>query len=205
MDSTDKAARGFTLVELMIAITLVSMMMAMAYSSFHLVARGWNAVEDVSDSTDELRIVHSFLYRQLSQARPLFHAEAGKVQLAFQGDTRALRFVAPSPVQRQTAEGLYLYSLHITDENTETRLILNYQPYTPDSEMTSDAGESVVLSRQLNAGGFGYFGQSKGRGEDHWQKNWPDLHRLPKLVRLYFSDSDELPDIVIPLRSGTKL
>ncbi|MDX1626808.1 MAG: prepilin-type N-terminal cleavage/methylation domain-containing protein, partial [Wenzhouxiangellaceae bacterium] len=65
------AASGFTLVELLVATALIGLIMAMAYGGFRAGIRASDSGEALIERTNRLRVVHDFVRRQLSQARPL--------------------------------------------------------------------------------------------------------------------------------------
>lgn len=64
-------AAGFTLIEVLLAITLVSLIMAMAYGGFRASIRATTSGEALIEETNRLRITHQFVRTQLSQALSL--------------------------------------------------------------------------------------------------------------------------------------
>src|SRR5699024_6972764 len=66
---------GFTLIEVLLAIALVSIIMAMAYGGFRASVRATSSGEAVIEQTNRLRVVQQFMRRQLMQARALIIEE----------------------------------------------------------------------------------------------------------------------------------
>ena len=56
-----RSERGFTLIELLLAITLLSMILAIAYQGVRAGTRSVDRGEEMIDRTNRLRIVHQFL------------------------------------------------------------------------------------------------------------------------------------------------
>jgi general secretion pathway protein J len=84
-------AAGFTLVELLLAITLMSILLGLTYSGLRAATRSSERGEEILAAGGELRAAHQFLRRQLNQMLPLsFSEEDGQetVRVVFEGDAR---------------------------------------------------------------------------------------------------------------------
>ena len=97
------AGAGFTLLELVLALTLTSLLALVAYGSLNLslkaVARGRVAV----DRLQELRVGETILERSLSSA--LVGSMGNRVY--FIGESRQMRFFTPVPLEAYTLGGNY--------------------------------------------------------------------------------------------------
>jgi len=69
--------RGFTLVELLIALSLIGLITLLLFSGLRLGTRAWEGVETTADRTAELRVARNFLERALVQA--LMNSMANKL------------------------------------------------------------------------------------------------------------------------------
>lgn len=199
--------RGFTLVELLVAITLVAMIMVLAFSGIRLATSSWDKVESVAGNIDEARLVHGFIRRQLEQTRPEFFNVEDEPRLAFLGDAESVRFVAPVPVQQQRLAGLYLYSLHIVGDTRQKRLEVSYTRYIPDPDhfFRPEPSDSIVLIDRIGDAMFAYYGRKKDTREARWYEQWEGEDTLPELVKFRFgnrADDSNWPEVVIPIKSG---
>ena len=94
---------GFTLVELLMAITLLAMILTLAYQGLRVGTQAVSRGEALVDRTNRMRIVHQFLRNQLSRVLPLTlssdedaDGEAPAI-IMFEGEDDRMRFVAPMP------------------------------------------------------------------------------------------------------------
>ena len=100
MSRQHHSARGFTLLELLVAITLLGVLMAALFGALRLGARVWETGEARLDDSARVQVVQDFLRRRLGQTMPLTevtddpHA-AG--ELLFAGEPDRLRFVGLLP------------------------------------------------------------------------------------------------------------
>ncbi|MGB5292874.1 MAG: prepilin-type N-terminal cleavage/methylation domain-containing protein, partial [Lysobacterales bacterium] len=91
---------GFTLVELLLAITLMSILLGLTYTGLSAATRSSQRGELLLAAGGELRSSHQFIRRQLNQMLPLSFAETDDTlpqRIVFEGDARHIKFVAPMP------------------------------------------------------------------------------------------------------------
>ena len=84
------AQSGFTLLELLIAITLMGLILVVLYSGLRLGLNSSESGGQRAEATDRLRLVHEFLRRQLAQSMTVYQANDNKEQVC-------LLYTSPSP------------------------------------------------------------------------------------------------------------
>ncbi len=189
------AARGFTLLELLIGMTLLGFILALLFGGFRLAANSWDAVEARVERTNDQQLARALVRRLLAQMQPLRWKKAVNQPIAFVGERKVLRAVAPLTGQAG-AGGLRLIELgQESGEPTQAgqtgsrplRLVLRHAPLLYDAEdFTAGLGEAknhVVLG-DLDAVEFSYFGPEKRGDPPRWQDAWTNQEQLPQLVRL---------------------
>jgi general secretion pathway protein J len=179
--------RGFTLVELLIAISLLGLMGVVTYSAVWTVSRSLNAVEERVEEENDLWVTQAFIRQSLSQARGVLAVQNERLRVLFSGEERALSFVAPAPLQLGNAGGLYRYRLDLADkEGGRHDLRLAYWQYLPGvtlDEEVEPQGEVILLEDVLSLD-FSYFGQEQSWKKATWMERWPHRANMPKLVRI---------------------
>ena len=90
---------GFTLIEMLLAITLLALLIAGAYGGISTAAKAMHAGERAIDRADRLRTAQVFLRTQLSHIVPLTYErdEEENTVHVFDGGAQFMRFVAPMP------------------------------------------------------------------------------------------------------------
>jgi general secretion pathway protein J len=101
-----QAAAGFTLLELMIALSLVSLLSLVAFMALNLslktVRRGMTAAENLQ----ELRVGQTFLERSLSSAT-VGIKEVKEARRYFFGEPQQMRFFTFLPLEAHNLAGIY--------------------------------------------------------------------------------------------------
>lgn len=211
--------RGFTLVELLIALVILTVITVLLFSGLRLGSRAWDGVETVSDRTSELRIARSFIERSLRQAREMTLRFEGQPVLVFAGESDRLEFVAPLSANLGIP-GLYILRLMLEEGGDGVqRLVVTRWLVHPDvlnGETDAPAWEPLMAStgfgsdgddfdQNLAAGAHGrtlllpevgrfsvsYFGLAQGEQYPEWYDEWVDQRRLPYLVRLDLTSPDQ--------------
>jgi general secretion pathway protein J len=193
---------GFTLVEILIAMTLFSVILVLVFSALHTSNKSWLASERQIETNEEQRLVLSFIKRQISQTVPLLQLDGKENTLVFKGEEDSLQFVSSLPAHRGGG-GLYLLSLSV-DEG----LTLHYQVVTSDielvDELDDEKSKEQLLIANIDKIAFSYFGSEISNETPVWRDQWTDQKRLPDLVSMRItskSASDYWPEVVIPVRT----
>ena len=181
-------ARGFTLLELVVALALLAVMLSLLFGGLRLGTRVWNAVEQRTVTLHDNQLAAHFILRQIEQARPVFLRDSsGAPAAGFAGNPTALQFVAPL-ASRAGAGGLYRLSLDVVNTGEQTRrLELSYTLFQTEqweAYGASDAPRTVVLYQTLSEVEFSYFGSPAPKTPARWLSTWQDPENLPRLVRL---------------------
>lgn len=178
-------ASGFTLLELLVAVTLLSVVLLLALNGLRFGSRSWEVQQTRAERHAAVRIARDYLQRQLQQAVPHSIGEGTETRLVFDGEQDRLRFVAT--MRRGPREGArYLFTLTPLADASRTQLVLDYALLDPSTDrLRTLPAQRVVLMDDVKAFEFAYFGRGKPRQRPRWRVDWPaDADRLPRLVRL---------------------
>jgi len=193
---------GFTLIEMLIAMTLLGIMVVLLFASLRIAAESWNAGEDRIIKVNKKAVVYQFFKQRFRSIRPVSiqPAEAGAMpQSAFQGQSQSIRFVAALPVAA-ARKGLQVFQI-TQDSNEPTRLMVSLWPYqqTPTAQPVP---ETVVLLEHVKAYMFSYFGKKDVNSTADWQDDWSGAEHLPQLikVRIALDDDSFWPEMVFPVK-----
>ncbi len=198
-----RALRGITLLELLIALTLLGLISVMLYGGLHLGTRSSEIGASRADATERIRLIQRFIRREVSQAYPLLWKNKGKQRVAFRGEPERLYYAAILPSHRGIG-GLYLVSIEAVRGPRGPGLVFSYRLATPEIqgfEVGAEPDERVVLLEDVEEVEFSYYGKQEKEEEARWQARWKDPKRLPRLVRLRLKTGDASlwPELVIPI------
>ncbi len=179
-------AAGFTLLELVVALSMVTVMMVLLFGGLRLGARVWDTVEQRTETLHDRQMIARFIMRELEQARPLtFAPRDGEERLAFLGNADAVYFVAPLPSQAGGG-GLHWLGLELVRSEDTRRLVLSYELFQTSDWQRYDPQprRRLVLYEKLADAEFDYFGAPADSRQARWAAAWDDREKLPQLVRL---------------------
>jgi len=183
---------GFTLLELLVALLLLSLIFLLLTSGLQFGTRAWNAGQGEPNSTSEVVAVQQLLRRVLSEARPLIIEATPTVRrhVFFVGNQNSVRFIAPVP-EHLGVGGLYEVALYLTDDGgAASRLEMSWRLFrgAEGSEVRRVALLDKVAQIQ-----FSYFGRPLPQGSPRWYGDWQDLESLPDLIRMHVTLSGGAP------------
>ena len=127
-------AAGFTLLELLVALTVLGVLTALLSSGLSFGARVWERERDQLEQQSELQTMHEVIRRLLTQAWPLGGSLAGSGQGgALVGSDSGVQFFGPPPAQSLVG-GIYQYSMDIqTGPQGTSRLVLFWRRRSADA------------------------------------------------------------------------
>lgn len=178
---------GFTLLEIMVALVVLSMIVTTAFGALRMGERSWEAGLARTNQTETLRAVAGVLQRQFNQALPLSWTEDAETTIAFSATREQVRFIAPAP-QHHGSTGLFEYTLVLEPLADSAQLVLYYLLHDPDSTGLQAGGsdrQRVLLVDELKTASFSYYGSPVAEEPPQWHSQWNnDAETFPHLVRV---------------------
>jgi general secretion pathway protein J len=200
-----RRSRGFTLLEVVVAIALFAMIMSVLYGGFATSVRAYEAAEVRIGAGARLRVVSAFLRRSLNGAFPLALVWRNERKLLFEGEPERVRYVSDLPAYLGFG-GLHEIVIERERDGGEVHLVMRRRPLVigEDGEIEGEF-ESRVLLEDLGELRFRFFGSDNERESPVWRERWPAGTRMPLLVELVVRDPDDTlwPAIVARPRVDT--
>jgi len=201
--------RGFTLVELLVAITILSVLMSVAFGAVRIGGKSLGAGIERADRSEEARATADFLRRQFAQLTPETIDVDDKQWLVFEGDANRVDFVTLSPAAT-LGPGLMTATLIVEPADDGVELWFGVRPYNPgnpDTERTEALSKSMLYG-DLAGARIRYFGVPDEYGEPGWHDYWQrDAYRYPLAVEISLTEN-AMPDVesrlVLRVRAGNQ-
>lgn len=193
---------GFTLVEVLLATTLLGLMMVLLTGSLQVAGRSWDTGEKRMAEASRLFAVGNFLRRHVARLLPVSGSvEHGVMKPSFQGFSNALKYVAPMPDQIRTG-GIYQFEIRMADRldgGKDLRIVIT--PYQPSFAIDSKPGDPIddlPLVENIESFRVSYYPLEMHPGEEGmrsrpapmWMDEWND-NQLPGLIRLDIKPAGE--------------
>jgi general secretion pathway protein J len=185
--------KGFTLLELLLAMSLVALLMTLVYEGLATSQRAAETGQAFIDRSNRLRITQEFVRAQLGRLMPLAYRQdpaTGKV-FVFDGDAQKVRFVGPLPGYLGFG-GTYVQELELIRDGRYRSLVFRYWLHNGFNEQDIDDSEPPIrLLEGIRDGGFRFKGMTPQGEVGDWQRDWEDPQRTPLAIRLELEMSPE--------------
>ena len=195
--------RGFTLVELLIALGIVGLLLTIAFIGLRVAMTAWTRGEDRAEAHQHVRAVAFTMARALGAAYPYRAAkgEAPEVVMLFTGAEQKLEFITqapPLPLQAPVAFTAVVISLESGEEQglvVRERALPNRDPFTKGDIVMRDPAVTSLAFKFQNEDG-------------EWVNTWDgqDLKVIPRAISLTIGTTlngkaQTLPPIAVTLRT----
>ena len=197
--------RGFTLLELLISLTILSVIVVIVFGALRIGIRAWEKGERELDRRQRQRIVLDLVKRQL--ASMCVGEVWGRDQrlVLLKGDNKSLEFVSQIPLVPGNRFGMVYvrYSVKPAKGDEGEHLIFSEKNVALlDKKMVTDyPGESDFseLLPGMKSIGFEYLKDRPGEEAALWQKSWdPAADKgVPRAIRVTLEENDEKEPIYV--------
>jgi general secretion pathway protein J len=168
---------GFTLLELIIALSILSMVIVLIGRGFHLGINAWEKGESETRWTQRLRVLSGLMSQQLKSAYPYMVEIDDEKVILFKGETDSVLFVTT------LADSLYGGFKWVRYSFREETLMYR-EGLLPDKELTGEiSGDDEIMDTNIEEVKFEYYSPE----EEEWKESWDFGEDLPGAVRVKIS------------------
>ena len=217
---TSGQRRGMTLIEVLVAVALMSMLSVGLFTALQIGATSWQTTRERLMLDRRVATANAILHSSLASIVPLLaeippERTIGLRQLLFfQGEPDSMRFVSAYSVTEGVRGGLRIVELRVSSAPNGLRILLNQLPYLGPlsagslvADRVSDPDfprgriifspiralpTSLIIADELATCNFSYLRRSRRQGEPTaWLAYWGELDSLPAAIRVSLSPSSQ--------------
>ncbi len=194
-----RRARGFTLVEVVVALVLLAVILTGLISALVTFARTSDRVDQRTQAGDDVRLVYAFLSQSLGPADPRMRTRPDDaVTLSWmQGTATELVWLGLMPA-RHGVGGLFHLRLRLAPDTTGAdRLMLDYLPYAGEDPPPDwgRAGTHLLLDG-VSELQIAY----RALDEVAWRAEWLEAQVLPARIRVsLIQNGSSWPALMVPV------
>lgn len=188
-----RAGRGFTLVEVVIALSIVSLVLLGLLGALRTFARTSDTVEASSARIEEVSAVSRFLAETAAWLARGRVGESPRLEPFVAGGGERVSWLGVLPA-RFGGGGVQLFSLGIEGEGAARALVLRFLPYFPGM----DPARLADIEPQFRLDHVDTFEVSFEDRKGQWSNQWTESEQTPQRISFALSVAGaHWPDIVI--------
>jgi general secretion pathway protein J len=202
--------KGFTLLELLIALTIVAMIVVIIFGALRIGIRAWEKGERDVDNRQRQRIVLDLIKRQLASTCVSDVWGRDQQLVSLKGNSKSIDFVSHIPMTPGSQIGLVYVKYAVKQkkgDDKEHLTIYEKNVALPDKKIGAgnpDEDDFSELIPGMKSIVFEYLKDRPGEESSIWQKSWdPAVDKgVPRAVRVTLEENDEKAPIYVIAGAG---
>ena len=190
--------RGFTLLEILISMTLLVLIVVVATGAMRLGSRSVAAGEKKIEAQERFRTVLSTIDAQIQSHIPLTYQEDGSKKYYFRGDKKALRFSTNYSIWNGRTG--YVIVTYMIDTDHKGNDVLSASEQVPGLE-----GSRETRFMEASQISFEYFMKDVAEERGKWVEILSDGLTIPDKIRVRVTQGTKQMSLVFPVRVGGKM
>ncbi len=186
-------ATGFTLIEVVITLTILGFICLIIFGAFRLGLSAWERGASVKEEYQKVRIVSQLISQQVKSTVP-YKIKSQKTEgdyLAFEGNAHSMKFVSALPIRGKQPGGFVYAKYEFKEEGSEGgRLVLYEQKALTKDFFAEEPKEELAVSllEGISSARFEYYREEdpSNNQKEEWVEEWnaKDEKRLPKALKM---------------------
>jgi len=199
---------GFTLLEVVVSLTLLGFMLVIIFGAFRLGLSTWDRGESIKEEYQKVRIVSQLITHQVKSIVP-YRVKTQKAEgdyLAFDGKPQSLRFVSAFPAKSHRLGGLVYTQYQYKEDDLKGGRLFLFEQRALNRDLFADEPkeeDGIPLMEGIAKILFEYYQEedSSSNQSEAWLEEWDAKEKkvLPKGVRITVAFKDqkrEVPPLV---------
>ena len=184
---------GFSLMEVIIVMTMLSLIMVMVYSGVNTSRKMAHKGIQRIDASNEVRVVQNLIRRQISRILPMAFKEEDNSFVIFEGDADHIMYVSPMPGYLGKG-GPHVQLIEIV--NAKGGKILQFSHWLlndslEEGDFDDSEQEPVVLLENIKDAQFSFMKLDEEGEPGDWENDWEEPENTPLMVQLEVDMGDK--------------
>jgi general secretion pathway protein J len=190
-----RAQSGFTLLELLVSITLIGLIVVIVGGAMRLGYRSVDKGEKKVEMLERFKVSLSVMDAQIQSGMPLKGTGDEVNQYYFKGKKDSVRFASNySLMGGQRGYVLVAYRVEV-DKNDKRTL------YAKENTIGMENQKEVKLLEGFEDIHFEYFLKDALEAQSKWVEEWTDDMNFPQKVRIHLAWGNQRISLVVPVRA----
>lgn len=186
---------GFTLLELMISITLIGIMVLIITGAMRLGFRSVDSGERKMEALERIRASLNIVDSQVRSEVPLTYDENGAKKYYFKGSGSSMQFSTNYSIWG--GQKGYVVVAYRAETAPDRKQAL----YASENTIGFEGNRETKLFDNLDAIYFEYFYKGPTDPEGRWTEQWTDDNNIPEKIRLNLIDGTTKTSLILPMRA----
>jgi general secretion pathway protein J len=186
--------KGFTLLELIISITLIGLIVVILAGAMRVSSRSIASGEKKIEYLDRMRATINFIDSQIQSQIPLTYEEDGENKYYFKGERELLQFSTNYSIWG--GEKGYVIATYWVQTNSNGKQEL----YVSETIVGTNFKRETKLTEEMDTIYFEYFYKDPTEEQGTWVDNWDDETSIPEKILFHFVNNNIDSAVVIPVR-----
>jgi general secretion pathway protein J len=197
LDPSDEA--GFTVVELLVALALFSLLVTLLFNDVGFGLRAWQIGSSHAERFERSIASQDILRRMIGSTYPMLVRDGAGAWVDFEGAKETLKFLADAPMVAGGA-GRFRFKLFVERHEDRSDLMMSSAPELANLEDSSMTSKTPLLP-DIDRVQFSYSGSVAAAQGTSWRDSWIKRSDLPRLVRVRVvfpsGDTRLWPDLLV--------
>ncbi len=181
-----KTQSGFTLLEIIVVLTMLSLIMVMVYEGIQISRKMSEKGINRINATNEVRVVQELMRRQISRILPIAFKEEDGTFVIFEGDDEHIMYVSPMPGYLGNG-GPHVQLIEIV--NAKGGKILQFSHWLLNDSLDEESFEGsdqepVILLENIRSAEFSFVKLNEEGELGEWESDWEEIQNTPLMIRL---------------------
>ena len=190
----EKGKGGFTLLELLISMTIIGLITVIIFGALRLGFRSVERGEKRIESLERFRASLSIIDSQIQSHIPVTFDEEGVKKYYFKGEKEFLQFLTNYSIWGGQ-KGYVLVAYSVISDTSEKKAL-----YASENILGMENRGETKLFEAFDGIYFEYFYKDPTEEEGRWVEQWTDEENIPAKIRFHLVTGEKDFSFIIPLR-----